>query len=634
MLQYPINVYPDKVALDASKSTYDRDIHFTFKGDILSSVFWRIFEYNTQRVANEGGYSKQGIIYHTDLSPIAYNNDAVSLNREASTTILTLNNRRYLLQMMFTQTRKDLDSTELINVCDRYVSRGKIAEDCVVDSNIIKIEDRINVIYEWNNTNGVCHCVKKNIDLDEETTVSHRLTDIIMKIGNATYHIESYNYNTGEVELASDITAAYPAGTPYQLYANYLVCEQYYFEVASEPEIQPVFDDISSPWILQDAFGARFSAFFWQGDTDYDTLGGTMMKYYTVKLQKVDYYSGELWDVFTSDKIYSQKIDWEFTDDYDAQSLDGGNMRNGNYKVTLNCVLQNGMSFSKEFDDSGLPRDAEEIIHGEGAPTYSNVDNSITLNPTESAGAEVAFRIYRIKADGYYNKGTRQDKLRMEYKDAPYKTLIADSGVAGIKDILVSAKGKFKYMIVPYLATQGSITIYEPYVTHEYETDFYGYTITALNDTGKDACNKPLYLIGDTWKFMADISDTDNVQNFNHVQHVGYGKYASVTSVDNDYMSGTLTASLGNMNCTSKQFEDDIEVVKAWRRFISQKCLFCLRSQKGDVWLVRITDNGSTGYGESVSRIPVSFTFSWVECGSIDSILAQYEMPIKTTDRK
>lgn len=633
MLQYPINVYPDKVALDSTKNTYDRDIHFTFKGDILSSVFWRIFEYNTQKVADVGGYSKQGIVYHLDLSPIAYNNDIVSLNQETHTTILTLNKKRYLLQMMFTQTRKDLDNTELINVCDRYVSRGKVTEECISGSNTIKIEDRINVIYEWNNTNGVCSCLKRNIDLDEETTVSHRLTDIVMKIGDETYHIDSYDYNTGEVTLGTTTTKAYEAGTPYQLYANYLVTEQYYFEVASEPEIQYINDDPTSRWITQDAFGSKFSAFLWQGDVDYDTLSGTMMKYYTINLQKVDD-NNQVWDVFKSDKIYSQKIEYEFVDDYDALSLDGGNYLHKQYKVTLDCVLQNGMAFSEVFTENCLQRNVTQIITGEGEPTYSNADNSITLNPTESAASEVAFRIYRIKADGYYNKGTRQDKLHIEYKDAPYKTLIADSGVAGIKDALISAKGKFRYMIVPYLATQNSTTIYQAYVTDVYETDFYGYTITALNDTGKDACNKPLYLIGDTWKFMADISDTDNVQNFNHVQHVGYGKYASVTSVDNDYMSGTLTASLGNMNCTSKKFEDDIEVVKAWRRFISQKCLFCLRSQKGDVWLVRIVDNGSTGYGESVSRIPVSFTFSWVECGSIDSILAQYEMPIKTTDRK
>lgn len=630
MLQYPINVYPDKVALDSTKSTYDRNVHFTFKGDILSSVFWRVFEYNTQKISNTGGNPRSGIVYTSTLSPLAHNNEEVTLGQNI---LAGLQKKRYLLQMMFTQTRNDIDRTQLINVCDRFVSRGKVVADCAEDSTYIKIEDRINVIYEWNNVNGIYSCIRKNIDVGQ-STIRHRMTDIVMKIEDETYHIENYNYNTGEIGLTVRTSRAYPAGTPYQLYANYLVCEQYYFEVAGEPEILPYDYEIEPIWVTQDAFGGKFSAFFWQGNTDYDTIGGTMLKYYTVNLQKIDGNTGNVYDIFKSDKIYSQNIDWHFMDDYDTQSLNGGNWWGREYKITLDCVLQNGMTFSKEFTDVGLQRDIERIIMGENSPILSNVDNSVTLTLSESAPAEVEYRIYRIQADGLHNKNTQQGKTSQSYANAPYKVLIADSHVANIKDALVSSKGKFKYMVVPYLATTGSTTIYQAYITNDVETNFYGYTITALNDTGKDACNKPLYLIGDTWKFMAEINDTDNIQNLNRVSHVGYGKYASVTSTDNDYMSGSLTASLGNMNCTSKTFEDDIEVVRAWRKFISQNCLFCLRSQKGDVWLVKIIDNGSTKYTENNSKLPVDFTFSWVECGSIDSILAQYEMPIRYTDRR
>ena len=231
MLQYPINVYPDKVALDSTKSTYDRNVHFTFKGDILSSVFWRVFEYNTQKISNTGGNPRSGIVYTSTLSPLAHNNEEVTLGQNI---LAGLQKKRYLLQMMFTQTRNDIDRTQLINVCDRFVSRGKVVADCAEDSTYIKIEDRINVIYEWNNVNGIYSCIRKNIDVGQ-STIRHRMTDIVMKIEDETYHIENYNYNTGEIGLTVRTSRAYPAGTPYQLYANYLVCEQYYFEVAAEP---------------------------------------------------------------------------------------------------------------------------------------------------------------------------------------------------------------------------------------------------------------------------------------------------------------------------------------------------------------------------------------------------------------
>ena len=202
-------------------------------------------------------------------------------------------------------------------------------------------------------------------------------------------------------------------------------------------------------------------------------------------------------------------------------------------------------------------------------------------------------------------------------------------------DYTASNHAKYQYIIVPYSRARDATTIYQAYVTDPVETNFYGYTLTALKDTGKDLDGKNFYMNGDTWKFMGDIQDTDNAQNLNRVSHVGAGKYASVTSMDNDYISGSLTAALGNMNCSTKNFEDDIVVVKAFRRFIAQDCLFVLRSQKGDVWLVKIADSSSTKYEEDNSRIPVSFTFTWVEVGSLDNIIVQNEYPDTIlTDRR
>jgi hypothetical protein len=77
---------------------------------------------------------------------------------------------------------------------------------------------------------------------------------------------------------------------------------------------------------------------------------------------------------------------------------------------------------------------------------------------------------------------------------------------------------------------------------------------------------------------------------------------------------------IGNINCTTKEYTDDIAVVKAWRKFITQPKPFLLKTQKGDVLVVNITDNPQTEYQENYYKIPTRFTFSWAEICSVNDI--------------
>ena len=638
MLQYPINVYPDNVAFDSTKETYQRNIHFTNKGDFLTCAYWRLYNYDTQEIATVGGAQVLGIIKNATLTPLAYNNEEV----QSELTFANLPVGRYILQMMLTQTRTNKTNTSFINIYDRYVSRGKLTAAYTTGDETIKIEDKVNVIYEWNKSGDTYSHTEIDVTISG-TTQTVKTSAIIMQIGNESVVVDNYNAATGEIELESALQNDYAAGTPYKLYANYLITEQYYFEVAIEPEIQALHSDIEGDvWATWNARGGKFEAFYWQGQYAYETQNGTMLKYYTVDVQKKSD-SNVLYDVASSGKIYSQDIEYNLYDDYDVSSLGGGNSGTKIYKFILNCVLQNGMTFTKEYEATQPNRDLTAIVSG-ATFEQSNKFNSLSvgISSTSHSLSNLGIRIYRIEASGLYNYKTMQDKTLRDYPIRPIKTLIGDLSFSGtgaggtiFNDYTASNHAKYQYVIVPYSRARDATTIYQAYVTDPVETNFYGYTLTALKDTGKDLDGKNFYMNGDTWKFMGDIQDTDNAQNLNRVSHVGAGKYASVTSMDNDYISGTLTAALGNMNCSTKNFEDDIEVVKAFRRFIAQDCLFILRSQKGDVWLVKIADSSSTKYEEDNSRIPVSFTFTWVEVGSLDNIIVQNEYPDTIlTDRR
>lgn len=652
MLQYPINVYPDKTAFAASDSNYYRGIQLTFKGDMLSSLWWRLYNYDTGSIVLENK------IYGQQMRPICYNNGKV----EIPNIFQSLGVGKYIMQFMLTQTRVDQseNNPNRINIHDRYVSRGKTTMPYITAQTNIYIEDEVNVIYEWNKNNDVysASVIEEQVDTPNFT---HRASEIIMKIGGETVPVVSYDASTGKIVLANTLQNNYPRSTPYELYANYLISELYYFEVAYQPELQPTAEDENhNPvWVEWGAYGGTFRGFFWQGDTRYDTQGGTMIKYYTYDLLKVDEENQD-WEIFKSDKIFSQNVTIEFVDDYDDMALSGyhymgevetyddlpedaeikdvylnlwnstyymmtengwdeldecgGNYKNRRYKMNVHCALQNGMELDKSVQFQSPERVGNDlypyIFTYDTVADESNNHTVVNILGGHVTGA-LRFRIYRANESA--NK----------YYYAPYKELIADIRALNFTDYIAGTHEKYRYMIVPYDKMSG--LVYPTLVTDIIENNFSGYTITALHDTGKVFYGKPLYLAGENWKLMAEIEDTENVQNLNRVTHVGNGRYATVTATENNYMSGSLTAELGRMNCAEKTFKNDASVMAEWREFISQDCPFILRNQKGDVWLVRITDGGSISYGEDARQIDSKVTFSWVECGSVYDYLIQSE---------
>ena len=639
MLQYPINVYPDETAFDSTDSNYYRGIKLTFKGDILSALYWRVYDYHTGNIVIENK------IYREQMRPLCYNNEEI----EIPNIFQSLTVGRYVLQVMMTQTRvnRNGQNPTRVNIHDRFVSRGKTRELYQTSSTNIILEDNINVIYEWNK-NGTVYSPSVIEETVDTPPFTFRAAEMVIKIGQDVMPILSYDASTGIVTLPNSLSQDYPAGTTYQIYANYLISNLYYFEVAKQTQFQYQ----SIDW---NVYGGTFDGFAWQGNTSYETQGGTMIKYYTYEIIKIDEYDDE-WEVYKSDRIYSQNVHFDFVDDYDDVGLSGyrykgevndftelpvdaeindvylnlfneiyyarkaagweeltdcgGNYATRRYKVNVHCALQNGMELDTSQDAEAPERtDMPQLSYR----TFTDEDNNWTeVNVVGSIANDTRFRIYRVNESANL------------YGIAPYKTLISDIKTPMFADYITGTHEKYRYMIVPYRPLAN--IIYNPIVTDTIENDFYGYTLTALHDTGKTIYNKSLYTVGENWKIMAAIEDTDNVQNLNRTVHIGNGKYAAVTGTENNYVSGSLTAELGRMVCGRKQtFKNDAAVMAEWRKFIAQDCPFILRNQKGDVWLVRISDGGSIKYGEEGRQISSAVTFSWVECGSIYDYLIQNE---------
>ena len=164
-------------------------------------------------------------------------------------------------------------------------------------------------------------------------------------------------------------------------------------------------------------------------------------------------------------------------------------------------------------------------------------------------------------------------------------------------------------------------------VCYSNENDFIDDTIKNIKQKKKQSnllesfvCNKTPYKVGDTWNFIAEIDSGDITHNINRNVHVGTSKYPVVTTGENCYQSGSFTADLLSLYCPSGEIYDNISKVNKWIKFINDDCLFILKSDKGDVWIVAISDNTTRIYDESVDQILTKVSYSWVEVCSPDTI--------------
>lgn len=608
MLQYPINVYPDNVSFDPTSDNYSRGFSFTFKGDELTAIYWRVYDYDSQELVLTSS------IYNSGLEALAYNNEPLSYSGLFSTLGW---NKSYLLQMMLCEVH--VGHGTYITAYDHFVGRGTIIEGNAENYETVKIESGINTINEWNINGDYRNAISVHIQPTQIYSIDVNVAAVALRIDGVFYPIVSYNYVTGEATIENNSNNVIEDGANYELYSSYLVTESYYFQTTQDASI--ALSHVSS-----DAHGMNYTALYQQ-------MFSKGLKYYTLDLYKKTSEETYIY-IETTPKIYSQRIDYNFVDDYDFEGT-GGNSETKQYKIVFNGVMQNGMTVTDEYEYQTIPRRIAAPIDSVSVSFEKSTNTPFIQWSDASQGSLLnkSVRVYRIDGAGLYNVGTSPFKL---YRNPQDKKLIYDgSGSNGFNDYTASTHAKYKYMVVPYDdGTGDDINIYKALMTDEFEIDSYGYTITAIKDTNLDADNYPFYLIGDTWKFIADIEDTTMTQNTSKELHVGSGKYSTVTKTEVDYLSGTVSGMIGYLECNNNKYIDDIELVKAWRRFISQDCKFILRSQKGDVWLVNVIDMPTTAYQENNINFPTRFTFSWAECGDVNDILIGKHLPTHTSERR
>lgn len=593
MVQYPTNIYPSGTTFDASVSDDNNRVAFTFNGDIMSNALYHVFDYNTgeQVLETASGYQ--------DHSPIGYNGTEFESARGFFGSLT--NGKDYAFQILIPQFTMTGNPREPL--CDMFVLRGTTQENYVASDGHIVIEDKISNIYEWSTLSS-----EGWRNVIQWWGVNFAICQIV--IGDQKRTITAYQPSTGKAAISEAFTGSIPAGTKYQIYCNYKVSDLYYFQCRSTPSVTV---SLEMGYGVGSGYGLNHYV-----SATYSQAQNALIRYYTVELWYSQYDSDTPWyKIDETEKIYSQEIKYNFYDDFLLRppSREAQTTYRLYYKAVVNIVTVDGMTISAESSPILCGNNVVEV-------PSTNIEAIVTDYDRADTFYNTIYNAFRPKHSvdlRWTQAGLPSNTTVCIYRENVQtgETEIIESGY----DVTIPTKGTFKYYAIPR-QTLGGGAYLNGISTTEITLNLKGYSITELilRDEEYQYGTRPRYQIGDQWKFVGEVQDTTVTQNGDRALHVGYNTYPTLTRTDTNYMSGTLSAMLGYVDCTTKKYVDDIDLVRAWRDFITRPCIYMLKSQKGDVWIVNITDTPTTTYSEMQKELPTTISFNWAECCSVNDI--------------
>lgn len=488
----------------------------------------------------------------------------------------------------------------------------------------LPVEKGISNIYEWNM--GDEWRTATTFDDDDTKFASSMAIDI----KGETFVLDQYNEDEGFIVVVGFLKHNIPKGTPYVISSNYIVTPQYFFSTCATPDItgeklKIVKRDESTQYALP--FDIQFTANYTGFDTaliDYYTvelLTGDTIPHKTEATLLIENPSLEWKSIGKSDRIYSQKITSRFSKCILApttRDVQTGELVGRFYKAVLNVVFSNKMTMRKvayakllpSKDETGVEWNlkAEIVARSERNARDDDGNNicgtMVVLSPEN-----------RRKVNGELCV-TRLNRLAQEIVPVPSH------------DCTISQKAHYDYLGMFVFEVEDGYRFYADTKVIPVDIDLEGYTISELvRSEGDQVFTKTIYNVGETWRFEGEINGTTITNNTDRATHTGYSRYPVQTSTNVRYESGSVSAILGYVEHNNgygaenevETYEDNHYLIQQFRNFITKPSMFLLKSPKGDVWVVNITES-STEY-DNYKNSPTKVNFNWVQCMDVNDII-------------
>lgn len=112
------------------------------------------------------------------------------------------------------------------------------------------------------------------------------------------------------------------------------------------------------------------------------------------------------------------------------------------------------------------------------------------------------------------------------------------------------------------------------------------------------------------WLFDTMLTSNALDQNIDKYIMENFAQFPKISSGKKNYLSGSLTAYLSNVNMETGRYADTVEQYNKFVDFIAQPTAKLLRDRKGNGWVVSTTGNNMQYIDESAEQITkVSFEF-------------------------
>lgn len=122
------------------------------------------------------------------------------------------------------------------------------------------------------------------------------------------------------------------------------------------------------------------------------------------------------------------------------------------------------------------------------------------------------------------------------------------------------------------------------------------------------------------WRFSLNIKDNGTTLNTNKLFTDTQNQYKQMTGSFRGYNTKTsISALIGEINCTDIEYVEDVEKIEAWEKFCKSSTLKLLIDTKGRFFVGEIDNNPSIEYGTSIVK-ESTITFSFIELDDFNNI--------------
>ena len=186
------------------------------------------------------------------------------------------------------------------------------------------------------------------------------------------------------------------------------------------------------------------------------------------------------------------------------------------------------------------------------------------------------------------------------------------NGELTLTDYNINNHHQYQYLIFVETADY----ICTPQETDPINTCWNSWSIIGLMETD----DKNMFIVDskNIWELNFALESGDQIQNIDRVEYKNLTQYPKVSQGRSNYVSGSLSCLLGNVNNIGV-YQENYDLLEKWRAFINNSGLKLLKDRRGHKYIVQTLTSSNKTKDETQEQMNV-INFSWIEVRKIENI--------------